>query len=147
MSDFSMFLASNVETVENVKLAVSKRFKDAAGKPALWEFRPFTAEEDDALRKNFTRRVQVPGKKNQYTADFDANGYVAAKVAAQCVFPDLKNAELQDSWTKKVGHPVMGEVALLQTMLTADEFQDLAGNLAEAFQQETLADMRDEAKN
>lgn len=147
MSDFSMFLAPNVETVENVKLAVSKRFKDKDGKPALWEFRPFTAEEDDTLRKKFTVRVQVPGKKNQYTSDFDANGYVMAKVAAQCVFPDLKNAELQDSWAKNVGRPIMGEVALLKVMLTDNEFQELAGNLAEAFQQETLSDMRDEAKN
>lgn len=141
MSELSFFLAPNVEKAENVKLAVSRRFKDGEGKPVLWEFRPFSADEDDILRKKHTKRIQVPGKKNQFAMDFDANGYLAEKIAIQCVYPDLRNAELQNSWG------VVGEVNLLKVMLTSDEFQELAGNLSEAFQTETLADKVEDAKN
>ena len=90
-----------------------------------WEIRPIGAEEDEELRRSCTRRVPIPGKKNQYTNEFDANGYLAKLAAAAVVFPNLKDAELQDSYH------VRGEEKLIKAMLYKDEFDRLTEALVE----------------
>ena len=37
MDQFSAFMAENVEKLDNKKITVSKRFKDAKGTPIEWE--------------------------------------------------------------------------------------------------------------
>lgn len=97
---------------------VSKRFKDKDGKPVLWEIRAITSQRDEELRKECRKRVPVPGKKGIYVPETDHDEYLG-KLAAECtVFPDLKNAGLQDSYGVK------GETVLLKTMLTAGEYAD-----------------------
>lgn len=125
MSDFSAFLAQNKVKQENVKFAVSKSFIGSDGKPIEWELRPVTADEDEAIRRAATRKVKVAGRSNQYTSEMDANTYLAKLTATSVVFPDLKNAELQNSYK------VMGEEALLKAMLTGGEFIALSGKVAE----------------
>lgn len=125
MSDFSAFLAQNKVKQENIKFAVSKSFIGADGKPIEWELRPVTADEDEAIRRAATKKTKVPGRSNQYTSEMDANTYLAKLTAASVVFPDLKNAELQNSYK------VMGEDALLKAMLTGGEFIALSGKVAE----------------
>ena len=61
-------------------------------------------------RQACMRTVPVPGRKGQFTQDFDANAYLA-KVAVRCtVFPNLNDAELQQSYG------VMGAEQLITTM-------------------------------
>lgn len=140
MSELSCFLAGNVEKRENKKVVVSERFKDK-GKPVEWEIRSISAEEDEAIRKLCTKKVQVVGKKNQFTSEFDANGYLSKLAAKAVVFPDLNNAELQNSYG------VMGAEALIKTMLYKDEFDRLTECLIDSTQTEDINELVDEAKN
>lgn len=140
MSNLSCFLAGNVEKRENKKVVVSDRFKDN-GKPVEWEIRSISADEDEALRKACTRKVPVVGKKNQFTQEFDGNAYLTKLAAAAVVFPDLNNAELQNSYG------VMGAEQLVKVMLYRDEFERLTDCLVENTDSEDVNELIEEAKN
>jgi hypothetical protein len=142
MGNLSGFLAQNALKVENVKHVVSKRFLDEKGQPIPWEICCITSTEDEALRKACTKRVPVPGKRNQYTQETDYNLYLG-KLAAKCTaFPNLDDAELQNSYG------VMGADALLKTMLTPGEYADYLTKVQEVNGFEvTFQDSVDEAKN
>lgn len=125
MGNLSGFLSQNAVKVENVKHIVSKRFLDEDGKPIPWEIRCITSTEDEALRKSCTKRVPVPGKRNQYTQETDFNLYLG-KLAAMCTaHPNLDDAELQNSYG------AMGSDALLKTMLTPGEYADYLTKIQE----------------
>ena len=128
--------------VENVKHVVSKRFVDEKGEPIPWELCCITSEEDEAIRKACTKRVPIPGKKNQYTQEIDYNLYLG-KLAARCtVFPNLNDKELQDSYG------VMGADALLKKMLKPGEYADYLQKVQEVNGFEvTFEDAVEEAKN
>lgn len=142
MGNLSGFLAQNALKVENVKYVVSKRFLDENGQPIPWEIRCITSTEDEALRKACTKRVPVPGKRNQFTPETDYNLYLG-KLAAKCTaYPNLDDAELQNSYG------VMGADALLKTMLTPGEYADYLTKVQEVNGFEvTFEDAVDEAKN
>ncbi len=118
MGNLSGFLAQNAKKVENVKHVVSKRFVDDDGKPIPWEIRCITSTEDEALRKACTKRVPVPGKRNQFIQETDFNLYLGRLAASCTVHPNLDDAELQNSYG------VMGSDSLLKTMLTPGEYAD-----------------------
>ena len=142
MSNLSAFLAENAVQVENTKHIASKRFRDEDGKPMLWEIGCITSSDDEALRKASTKRVPVPGKRNQFTQDLDVNLYLG-RLAAKCtVFPNLDDAELQNSYS------VMGADVLLKTMLTPGEYADYLLKVQEVNGFDTtFEDEVDEAKN
>jgi hypothetical protein len=141
MGNLSFFLAGNAERRENKKVVVSERFKDEKGKPVEWELRSISADEDEEIRKTCTRRVQVPGKKNQFTQDFDANAYLTKLAARAVVYPDLNDAELQNSYG------AMGAEQLVKKMLYKDEFDALTEKLIEASETEDINELTEEAKN
>ncbi len=116
MSNLSAFLVQNVEKTENIKYVVSKRFLDEDQKPIEWEVRCVTSSEDEELRRNCTKRVRVPGKKNQFTNETDYNLYLGKLAAACTVYPNLNNAELQSNYG------VMGADSLLKAMLLPGEY-------------------------
>lgn len=139
MSELSMFFAENVEKRENKFVEVSKRFKDASGKPIKWEIKPITGEEDEKIRKECTKRVPIPGKKNQYTQDFDSNVYIAKLATVAIVYPNLNDKALQDSYK------AMGAEQLIKKMLYEDEFARLAEVLT--VNGEDINEAIEEAKN
>lgn len=141
MSDLTCFLAGNVEKRENKKVVVSNRFKDKNGNPIPWEIRSISADEDEAIRKSCTKRVPVVGKKNQFTQDFDANGYLTKLAARAVVYPDLNNAELQTSYG------AMGAEQLVKVMLYKDEFDTLTEAIVSSTETEDMEELVDEAKN
>lgn len=142
MGNLSGFLAQNAKKVENIKHVVSKRFLGEDGKPIPWEIRCITSTEDEALRKTCTKRVQVPGKRNQFTQETDFNLYLG-KLAATCtVHPNLDDAELQNSYS------AMGSDTLLKNMLTPGEYADYLTKVQEVNGFEvTFEEKVDEAKN
>ena len=118
MGNLSAFLAENALKVENIKHVASRRFVGEGGKPIEWEIACITSNEDEKLRKDCTKRVPIPGKRNQFTTETDYNLYLG-KLAAMCtVFPNLNDSELQNSYG------VMGADALLKAMLTPGEYAD-----------------------
>lgn len=142
MGNLSGFLSQNALKVENAKQVISKRFLDEDGKPIYWEIACITSTEDESLRKACTKRVPVPGKRNQYTQETDYNLYLG-KLAAKCTaYPNLDDAELQNSYG------VMGSDVLLKIMLKPGEYADYLTKVQEVNGFEvTFEDSVDEAKN
>ena len=79
--DLQAFFAQNVVKPENVSYIASARFQQE-GKPVPWVIRCITGEQDDALRNSCMRRVQVTGRKNQFTREIDVNAYVTKLAVA-----------------------------------------------------------------
>ena len=141
MSSLTGFLAGNVEKRENKKIVVSNRFKDAKGNPIPWEIRSISANEDELIRKECTKNVPIAGKRNQYRQTFDSNAYLTKLAVKSVVFPDLNDAELQNSYN------VMGAEQLIVTMLYKDEFDILTEQLVADSQTEDINELVEEAKN
>lgn len=138
----SAFLAQNAKKIENVMFAASPRFTDPeTGKPMEWEICCITAKENAAIRKTCIRQIPIPGRRGQFTQDFDAQAYLA-KVSVRCtVFPNLNDAELQSSYG------VMGAEPLITTMLSAGEFEDYSTKVLEVNGFQDGGEMVDDAKN
>lgn len=141
MSKFAAFMAGNVEKVENKKIVISNRFKDENGKPIPWEIRALSADENDALQAHCMVNVPIPGQKNQYTRELDQIRYTAMLLAEAVVYPELNDAELQDSYGVK------GAESLLRKMLLITEYNELAKEVAALGKIEGLAELVEEAKN
>ena len=142
MGTLSAFLAENALPVENIKFAASRRFLSPDKKPMEWEIKAISSTEDEALRKACTKRVPVPGKKNQFQRELDADAYLGKLAVACTVFPNLNDKELQDSYK------VMGGDVLLKAMLTPGEYADYLTKIQEVCGfDETLQDEVDEVKN
>lgn len=101
--------------VENELVEVSDRYRDEDGKPVKWEIRAITSKENDQLMRKHTKR----DKKTKQEI-FNRTSYTNDLVASAVVYPDLKNAELQNAYG------VLGEVELLQKMLIMGEFMKLS---------------------
>lgn len=116
MGGLSGFFKQNAVQVDNQKTVASRRFLDGDQNPMEWEMKCITPAEDEEIRRGCTKRVPLPGKKGQYTAEVDADLYLGKLAAACTVFPDLSDRELQDSYG------VMGADSLLKAMLTPGEY-------------------------
>ncbi|HCC01903.1 MAG TPA: phage portal protein [Ruminococcaceae bacterium] len=118
--NLSAFFAQNAQPIETVKVAVSKRFIDpTTGKPAEWELKAIPADKNGKLRNKNLKPVPVEGKHGVYTMQLDTAKYFSEMIAATVAFPNLSDAELQNSYG------VMGEEALLGKMLLPGEYDNL----------------------
>ena len=141
MSNFAVFMAGNAKNDENVKYVASKRFV-ANGKPVEWEIRAIDSDLDEALRKQCTKKVPVAGKRGQYTPETDTDKYLGEMCVACTVYPDLNNAELQESYG------VMGADALLKKMLLPGEYTEYKTKVMEVNGYDmSMEELVDEAKN
>ena len=141
MSNLNAFLSQNIIKQPNVFYAPSKRIIGDDGKPVPFEICCITPKENKEIKKGCMKRVPIPGKKNQYMQDFDANEYTA-RLAVRCtIFPDLNNKELQDS------HGVMSAEDLILTILTPGEYEDYTSKILEANGFKNEDELIDEAKN
>lgn len=140
MGDLSVFFAqyANAETTES--FIVSERFKDQSGTPVPWKLRSMTEEENEQCRKAATKRVK--GKGGMQVSETNPEEYMAKLVAASVVFPNLKDAELQQSYG------VLGAETLLKKMLLPGEYASLLGKVQEMNgYDKNLNDLTDEVKN
>lgn len=139
MDSFSAFMAENVEKLENKKVVISNRFKDAKGQPIEWEIKAVTCEENEDLQRRAMVQRKLP--TGQTVREVDQIKYTAMLLAESVVYPDLNNAKLQDSYGVKTPE------ALLKKMLYPREETLLAQEVMEFSQIENLADKVEEAKN
>lgn len=140
-SKFSAFMAQNVARIENKKIVVSNRFKDENGKPIEWEIRALTNEENDDLQRRAMVNIPVVGQRGAFTRELDNVKYSAMLLAASVVYPDLNDAELQDSYGVKTPE------ALINKMLYMREATVLAQEIAKLSNFDDLANAVTEAKN
>ena len=141
MSDFSIFMAGNANATETVKYAASKRFA-VKGNPVEWEIKPIDSDLDEAIRKECTKKVPIAGKRGQYNQETDTDKYIAKMCAACIVYPNLNDAELQDSYGVK------DAVSLLKKMLLPGEYTELKAKVMEVNGYDmSMEELVDEAKN
>ncbi len=96
MSQFAQFMKKNKKVQENVKYAPTKSLCDEDGEPLEFEIRRLTTRENDQIREECTKYVNV-GKKMQ-SPRLDNSKYLAKLIVAAIVFPNLHDKELQDSY-------------------------------------------------
>lgn len=101
MSNLTLFLKKNKKVRANAFYPATKSILDGNGEPVKWEIRPLTTAEDEQIRNDCTYDAPVPGKRGQYRTKIDVNAYLNKQMCAAIVFPDLRNAELQDSYGVK----------------------------------------------
>lgn len=142
MGDLSAFLATNAEKIEMKEVVISNRFKDSEGNPIPWKIKPISAKEDFNIKKTCTQRKPIKGMRGQYTEYTDTDAYVNKMLAACVVYPDLKDAGLQESYG------VMGAADLLITMLSSGEMTRLMDAVQEVNgTDEDFEDKVEEVKN
>lgn len=141
--DLTAFFAGNAISIENVKYVASKRFIDPETKePIEWELSAIESAVDEEIRKECTYKKPIPGKRGQSTNELDTDKYIG-RVCARCtVYPNLNNAELQESYGVK------GADALLKKMLNVGEYAEYKAKVMELNGFDTTLDeLVDEAKN
>ena len=141
MSDFAVFMAGNAVKDETVKFVASKRFK-VKGKPIEWEIRAIDSDKDELLRKECTKRVPIAGKRGQYNNETDTDKYIGKMCVACTVYPNLNDAELQDSYGVKSAD------ALLKKMLLPGEYTEYKAKVMEINGYDmSMEELVDDAKN
>ena len=141
MSNFAVFMAGNASKNENVKYVASKRFVDK-GKPVEWEIKAIDSDLDEAIRKECTKKMPIPGKRGQYNQETDTDKYIGKMCTACTVYPNLNDAELQDSYGVKSAD------ALLKKMLLPGEYTEYKTKVMEVNGYDmSMEDLVDEAKN
>lgn len=143
MSKFAKFMKTNKIVKENEKHAVTKSLCDENNVPLLWEFRHMTSKENEELRESCMMEVPITGKPGVYRQKFKAGEYLRKMAAASIIFPDLLDAELQDSYGVKTP-----EELLLAMVDDPGEFSELT-SYVQKFQgfDVSFNDKVNEAKN
>lgn len=98
MSNLSLFLKKNKKLKENTKFVATKSLCDEKGKPLEWELKPLSTRESEEIREACTIEIPIKGKPNMFRQKVNASKYGAKMLASSVVYPDLLNAELQDSY-------------------------------------------------
>lgn len=119
MSKFALFMKQNKLQKDNEKYAPTTSLLDENGQPLEWEFRHITSKENEQLRDGATIEVQVTGKPSLFRPKTNTAKYIASMIVAATVFPDLYDAELQDSYGVKTP-----EELLYAMVDDAGEFQE-----------------------
>lgn len=86
-------------------------------------------------------RVQVPGKRGSFRQEFDNVLYLAKLAAACTVYPNLNDAELQDSYGTKCAEE------LISAMLTPGEYTNYTEKLFDICGFGDKLDLVEQAKN
>ena len=143
MSKFSRFMKANKVVRKNQKYAPTKSLSDENGKPLEWEFKHISSKENEELRESCTIDVQVTGKPGMYRPKLNTSLYLSKMITASTVYPDLYDAELQDSYGVKTP-----EELLFQMVDDPGEYNDL-GEWIQKFQgfTKSFEEKVDEAKN
>lgn len=138
MSSLKAFFSQNVRPATVEEVVVSDRFVDEAGKPIPWKVRALTEAENEQLRRS---SMQPPRKRGD-SPEIQPDTYLAKVTVASVVFPDLKDAELQQSYG------VMGAEELLKKMLLPGEYARLVQKVQEVngFDRD-VNELIDEVKN
>lgn len=143
MSGLSMFLKKNKVKKQNVKYAATKSLCDEKGQPLLWEVRAINTTESEQIREECTVDVQVPGKPNLFRPKVLSVKYIAKMLAASVVFPDLHNAELQDSYGVTTPEELIKE--MIDDPVEYNNFAEFVQQYSGL--EETMQDKIEEAKN
>ena len=122
-----------------VEYIASEDFKDQEGKPVPFKIKPIGFGEFSAIREQ-NSKTEI---KNKQIIKQTNEGATTLALCAKCVvYPDLKNAELQDFYG------VMNEIDLLDSMLDFKEIELLSNKIMEiSGLNQDVNELKEEAKN
>lgn len=110
VKNLSAFFANSMEQVANEFVEVTDRAKDEDGNPILWEIKPISDDLIKEIRKECTTTKRV--KRGVPQEEFDAAKFEKKMCVACVVFPNLNDADLQDSWGVRSGESLLGAMLL-----------------------------------
>ena len=110
MSNLSLFLKKNKIQKENTTYPATKSLLDENGKPLLWEVKPLTTKDSESIRESCMIEVPVKGKPNMFRPKLNTSQYLAKMMVASIAFPNLYDAELQDSYGVKTPEELLKEM-------------------------------------
>lgn len=99
MSKLEFFMKRNRIERNNIFVPASSAFKDEKGKTIMWELRPLKSSEVSAINRKATKEKKLAN--GQVERVIDGSKVTEMLIAKSVVFPDLENAELQDSYNVK----------------------------------------------
>ncbi len=142
MSDFSRFMKKHQVRQESTTYPATKSLVDEAGNPLLWEIKPIDTRTNDELIDACSYDIPVTGKAGVYRTKFDQIKYKSMLAAASVAFPNLRDAELQDSYGVK------NEIDLIREMIpSSGEFAQFIEFINDYNGFDSLQEAVDEAKN
>lgn len=106
MENLSSFI--NPKRKPNHKFVLSPDYVDKNGKPIEWEMRQLTGNEAIEIASSFPEGISMTET-------------LARNAAASLVYPNLRDAELQDAIAEKVGHKLLDPYKVLVNMVTDPE--------------------------
>ncbi|MGG4085242.1 phage portal protein [Bacillus velezensis] len=139
--DLSFFMPGQTIEAEEVKVLISKRFKDKAGNVIPFVFKAITTERIDELEKENTTYKNVKGRGR--VKDLDSQRFYARIAVETTVYPNFKSKELREAY--KTEDPV--EVAK-RILSVGGEYANWLNKAIEinGFEDD-LEDLEEEAKN
>ncbi|MBT2626084.1 phage tail assembly chaperone [Bacillus atrophaeus] len=139
--DLSFFMPGQTIEAEEVKVPISKRFKDKAGNVIPFVFKAITTERIDELEKENTTYKNVKGRGR--VKDLDSQRFYARIAVESTIYPDFKSKELREAY--KTEDPV--EVAK-RILSVGGEYANWLNKAIEinGFEDD-LEDLEEEAKN
>ena len=101
MTTVKHFLKTNKKVKPNTFFVASENFLDDEGKPVPWEIKPLLTEDNERIKDECTTIVETRDRGFKAYPKIDIKMLTAKQVVACIAFPDLYNAELQDSYGVK----------------------------------------------
>lgn len=140
MSGLNAFLSQNAVKVENEKHIISERFLDEDEKSIPWEIRAIDENLNESIRDSC--KIKERDKRTRTVTERTNHELYLAKLVVECVvYPNLKDAQLQESYG------VLGAESLVKKMLTSGEYNKLLEVVQEVNGFDTDDDLVEEAKN
>lgn len=143
-TNFERFMKQNkVEDKKEYKFAPTESLKDENGKPLEWIFKKIKLEEYNKLKEAFSETKLVgQGKKSMYLPQLKSDDFNAQLIINSCIYPDMNNAKLQDSYGVKDAKEL-----LYQLIDNPGEYSNLVLFIQEMYGFTAFKDMVEEAKN
>ncbi|MBU5440290.1 hypothetical protein KQI42_20045 [Tissierella sp. MSJ-40] len=124
---------------QTLEYIVSEDFKDEEGKPVPFKIKPIGFGQFSALREKHSK---VNMKDKRLFKQTNEGAVTLELCAKSIVYPDLKNAELQDFYG------VLNETDLVDAMLDFKEIEKLAEKIMEiSGLNQDVNELKEEAKN
>lgn len=139
---FEAFMKRNKIKKPNTKFVATKSLVDENGKPLEWEIKALTTREAEKIREACTIEIPVKGKPGMYRPKLNTDLYTTKMVAAAIVYPDLYNAELQNSYGVATPEDLIKEM-----VDNPAEYMDMVNFVQNYNGFETMQEKVDEAKN
>jgi hypothetical protein len=100
-SSVKHFLKQSKKTKPNTFYVASENFTDDKGNPIPWEIKSLSTKDNERIKDECTTIIETRDKGFRAYPKIDVKRLTAMQVVASIVFPDLYNAELQDSYGVK----------------------------------------------